>query len=129
MPKYDTEDIVDIKNRRKRKKKLLKFLIFLLLAAIGAGLYLTKDMWYNKLRGIGEQYRTIVNSGQLADGNFPIEVSSGADYQVRAAGKNIVLLSDTYTLYYDTEGNLIRKRQHNYTNSILCAAGGKALIY
>ncbi len=53
MPKYDTEDIVDIKNRKKRRKRLLKFLIFLLLVGIGAGLYFTKDMWYNKLRGIG----------------------------------------------------------------------------
>ncbi len=129
MPKYDTEDIVDIKNRKKRRKRLLKFLIFLLLVGIGAGLYFTKDMWYNKLRGIGEQYRTIVNSGQLAEGNFPIEISSGADYQLRTSGKNIIVLSDTYTLYYDTEGNLIRKRQHNYTNSILSTAGGKTLIY
>ena len=63
MPKYDTEDIVDIKNRKKRQKRLLKFLIFLLLAGAGVTLYFTKDMWYNKLRGIGEQYRTIVNSG------------------------------------------------------------------
>lgn len=130
MPKYDTEeDIVDIKNRKKRRKRLLKFLIFLLLVGLGTGLYFTKDMWYNKLRGIGEQYRTIVNSGQLAEGNFPIEISSGADYQLRASGKNIIVLSDTYTMYYDTEGNLIRKRQHNYTNSMLCVAGGKALIY
>ncbi|MBP7185660.1 MAG: hypothetical protein KBA55_02610 [Ruminococcus sp.] len=129
MPKYDTEDIVDIKNRKKRRKRLLKFLIFLLLVGIGAGLYFTKDMWYNKLRGIGEQYRTIVNSGQLADGNFPIEISSGAEYQLRTSGKNIIVLSDTYTMYYDTEGNLLRKRQHNYTNSILCVAGGRALIY
>lgn len=129
MPKYDTEDIVDIKNRKKRRKRLLKFLLFLLLVGIGTALYFTKDMWYNKLRGIGEQYRTIVNSGQLAEGNFPIEISSGADYQLRTSGKNIIVLSDTYTLYYDTDGSLIRKRQHNYTNSVLCAAGGKALIY
>lgn len=129
MPKYDTEDIVDIKNRKKRRKRLLKFLIFLLLVVLGAVLYFTKDIWYNKLRGIGEQYRTIVNSGQLAEGNFPLEISSGADYQLRSSGKNIIVLSDTYTLYYDTEGNLIRKRQHNYTNSVLSTAGERTLIY
>ena len=67
MPKYDTEDIVDIKNRKKRRKNLLKFLIFLLLAAVGTTAYFTRELWYNKLRGIGEQYRTIVNTGRLAD--------------------------------------------------------------
>lgn len=129
MPKYDTEDIVDIKNRKKRRKRLLKFLVFLLVIGIGTGAYLTKDLWYNKLRGIGEQYRTIVNTGRLAEGNFPIDISGGADYQLMAAGKNIAVLSDTYTLYYNTDGSLLKKRQHTYTNSILNVAGGKALIY
>lgn len=129
MPKYDTEDIVDIKNRKKRRKNLLKFLIFLLLAAVGTTAYFTRELWYNKLRGIGEQYRTIVNTGRLAEGNFPIDMSGGADYQLTATGKNVEVLSDTYTLYYDVEGNLIKKRQHSYTNSVLCVSGGKTLIY
>ena len=58
---YDADDIVDMKNRKKRLKRLRKLLIFLLIAAIGAALYITRDKWYNKLRGIGKQYRTIVN--------------------------------------------------------------------
>lgn len=129
MPKYDTEDIVDIKNRKKRRKKLLKFLVFLLLIGLIATAYLTRDLWYNKLRGIGEQYRTIVNTGRLAEGNFPIDMSSGADYQLTASGKNIEVLSDTYTMYYDVEGNLLKKRQHSYTNSVICVAGSKTLVY
>ena len=129
MPKYDTEDIVDIKNRKKRRKNLLIFLIFLLLAAVGTTASFTRALWYNKLRGIGEQYRTIVNTGRLAEGNFPIDMSGGADYQLTATGKNVEVLSDTYTLYYDVEGNLIKKRQHSYTNSVLCVSGGKTLIY
>ena len=129
MPNHDTEDIVDIKNRKKRRKRLLKFLVFLLVIGIGTSAYLTRDMWYNKLRGIGEQYRTIVNTGRLADGNFPIDISTNSDYQLTAAGKNIEVLSDTYTMYYDTEGNLLKKRQHAYTNSIIRVAGSKTLIY
>ena len=129
MPNHDTEDIVDIKNRKKRRKRLLKFLVFLLVVGLGASAYLTRDMWYNKLRGIGEQYRTIVNTGRLAEGNFPIDMGSHADYQLKAAGKNIEVLSDTYTMYYDTDGNLLKKRQHTYTNSIICVAGSKTLIY
>ena len=51
---YDADDIVDMKNRKKRLKRLRKLLIFLLIAAIGAALYITRDKWYNKLRGIGK---------------------------------------------------------------------------
>ncbi|HNZ98006.1 DUF5711 family protein [Ruminococcus sp.] len=126
---YDADDIVDLKNRKRRRKRLMRFLTILLIAGIGAGLYFTRDKWYNKLRGIGEQYRTIVNSGQLAEGNFPIEVSGGADYQFELSDRKMIVLSDTYAYFYDTDGALLRRRQHTYTNTVLRAAGGKALLY
>lgn len=129
MPKmYDADDIVDLKNRKRRRKRLRRFILILLAAAIGTGLYFTRDMWYNKLRGIGEQYRTIVNSGELAEGNFPIEVSA-ADYQLEFTDRKMILLSDTYTYFYDSEGKLLKRRQHTYTNSVLRSAGGRALLY
>lgn len=129
MPVKDEEDIVDKKKRELRKKKFRKFLVFLLIIAVGFILYVTKDSWYNKLRGIGDQYRTIVNSGQLAEGNFPIEVGNGNEYQLVRSGKNIIVLSDSYTYYYDTEGNLLKKRQHTYTNSVIYTSGSKTLVY
>ena len=130
MPKmYDADDIVDLKNRKRRRKRLRRFLTILLTAAVGTGLYLTRDSWYNKLRGIGEQYRTIVNSGELAEGNFPIEVSGGADYQLELTNKKVIVQSDTYVYYYDTDGKKLKRRQHTYTNTVLRAAGGRALLY
>ena len=130
MPKmYDADDIVDLKNRKRRRKRLRRFLTILLTAAVGTGLYFTRDSWYNKLRGIGEQYRTIVNSGELAEGNFPIEVSGGADYQLELTNKKVIVQSDTYVYYYDTDGKKLKRRQHTYTNTVLRAAGGRALLY
>ncbi len=130
MPKvYDADDIVDQKNRMKRRKRLRQLTLILLAAAVGTGLYFTRDKWYNKLRGIGEQYRTIVNTGQLAEGNFPIEVSGGADYQLSLSEGRMMLLSDTYTYFYDTDGKLLKRRQHTYTNTVMCTAGRKALLY
>ena len=130
MPKmYDADDIVDLKNQKRRRKRLRRFLTILLTAAVGTGLYFTRDSWYNKLRGIGEQYRTIVNSGELAEGNFPIEVSGGADYQLELTNKKVIVQSDTYVYYYDTDGKKLKRRQHTYTNTVLRAAGGRALLY
>lgn len=126
---YDADDIVDLKNRMKRRKRLRKVLLILLAAAVGTGLYFTREKWYNKIRGIGKQYRTIVNSGQLAEGNFPIEVSGGADYQLDLSDKKMILLSDTYIYFYDTDGSLLRRRQHTYTNTVLRTAEGHALVY
>lgn len=129
MPNYDMDDIVDLKNRKKRRKRLMKFLVFLLVVTASAALYITRDKWYNKLRGIGKQYRTIVNSGQLAEGNFPIDVNGGEDYQLDLSDDTIIVLSDTYTYYYNEEGSLLKKRQHTYTNPVMRSADGNVLVY
>lgn len=129
MPIYDADDIVEIKNRKKKKKQRVKFLIFLLVTAIAVCLYCTRDMWLSKMRGIGQQYKTIINSGQLADGNFPIEISGEYNYQLRQTQDKIIVLSDVNVCFYNSDGTLMRKRQHAYTNAVLRAASGKALIY
>lgn len=129
MPTYSADDIVDLKNKKKRKKRRLKLLAFLGVVLIGASLYATSESWLPKLRGIGRQYKTIVNSGQLAEGNFPLDISGETDYQLRYTGEKVMVLNDTYLYIYDTEGNLLKKRQHAYMNSVLCTAGGRALVY
>lgn len=125
----DAEDIVELKNRKQRRKRLIKLLVMILVAVITVGMYFTRDTWYPKLRGIGKQYKTIVNTGQLATGNFPIELSAGTEYQMRYTVKRVMVLSDTYLYIYDTDGTLLKKRQHPYLNSVLRVANGKALVY
>lgn len=126
---YDADDIVDLKNRKKRQKRLMRFAALIIVIIIAGALYATRDTWVPKLRGIGKQYKTIVNSGKLAEGNFPIEVSGGSDYQLRYTVKKILVQSDTYLYIYDTEGSLLKKRQHVYSNPILRVANGRALVY
>lgn len=129
MPMYDADDIVELKNRKKRRKRRIKFLVFILIAAIAAGLYYYKDEWIPKLRGIGKQYKIINNDGQLAEGNFPIEINGGAEYQLGYSDDTVFLLSDAYIYYYNTEGGLLKKRQHAYTRPVLNVSNGCALIY
>lgn len=129
MPMYDVDDIVDQKNKEKRKRRIVRFLVAAVILVTASVLMLTKDQWLPKLRGIGKQYKTIVNSGKLAEGNFPIEVSGGEDYQLKYTVKKIMVLSDTNLYIYDTDGTLLKKRQHAYTNSVLRVANGRALVY
>ncbi len=129
MPIYDAEDIVELKNRKKRRKRLIKFLIFLLLAALAGSLYYFRDEWLPKLRGLGKQYRTIVNDGELAEGNFPINVNSGADYQLQCSGNQLFLLSDAYIYYYNVNGGQLKKRQHPYNNPVINSADETVIVY
>lgn len=129
MPMYDADDIVELKNREKRQKRRVKLLIFLLIAAVIYGLYHYRNEWLPKLQGIGKQYKTIINDGRLAEGNFPLEVNGDSEYQLKYSDETIFLLSDAYIYYYNTDGGLIKKRQHAYTNSVMNVAGGNAIIF
>jgi hypothetical protein len=72
----------------------------------------------------------IVNSGELADGNFPISITNDdIDYQFGSMGKYFVMLSDTHMYIYSQDGTLKDTRQHDYTSSILKCASNRALVY
>lgn len=125
---YDADDIVDVKNRELRRKRRLKTAVFMLIALIIGVLVATKDIWLPKLKGIGKQYKTIVNSGKLATGNFPIETGN-TNYQLCYSVRKIMLLSDSNLYYYSIDGALLKKRQHAYTNPVLEVANGRAVVY
>ncbi|MCQ2490179.1 MAG: DUF5711 family protein [Ruminococcus sp.] len=129
MPMYDANDIVEQKKRDKRKKRRIKLLIVLLLATIGAVLFYTQELWMPKLRGLGTQYKTIVNDGQLAEGNFPIEINGGAQYQLSCSNENVIVMSDAYIYFYNEEGGEIKRRQHALTNAVMEAVNGRALLF
>lgn len=129
MPTYNTDDIVELKNRKKRRKRLLKLLAVLLAAAIAGGLYYYRDSWLPKLQGIGKQYKTIINDGKLAKGNFPIEINDGSGYQLCYGDDTVFLLSDAYIYYYNTDGGQLKKRQHALTSPVMNTASEYALIF
>lgn len=126
---YDENDIVDQKNKALRQRRRKKLLIFALAGALLVTVFLTRNLWLPVVKGWGKQYKTIVNSGKLAEGNFPIGVDGGEKYQLRYTYKRIMVQNDTNLYIYDIEGNLLKKRQHAYTNPTLCVANGKALVY
>lgn len=126
---YDADDIVEVKKRSKRRRRRKKFLIFMLVFAVISGLWYTRDEWLPKLRGIGKKYQIVKNDGELAEGNFPIEITGGAEYQLQCSDDTLLLLSDANIYYYSEDGVKLKRRQHVYTNSVLDASNGNALIY
>lgn len=129
MPTYDAEDIVELKKREKRKKRRLKFLAFLAVALVVFGIFYTKDLWLPKLKNLGRQYKTITNDATLAQGNFPIQISGGSEYQLGYGDDTLFLLCDTYLYYYDLNGGQIEKRQHPYMNPVLRNADKYVLVF
>ena len=92
-------------------------------------MYLSRESWLPKLRGIGKQYQIIVNDGRLAEGNFPIEINGGAEYQMAYSDENVIVMSDAYIYFYNEEGGEIKKRQHALSNPVMETSNGRALLF
>lgn len=129
MPMYDTTDMLDFKKKQKRKRRLIRVVLILLLLTGAVAAYLTQEIWLPKIRNINRQYQTIINDGALAEGNFPITINSGADYQIDYSGNYLTVLSDSTVYFYSDEGGLIKHTQHAYTNPVMISANGRALLY
>ncbi|MDE6784916.1 MAG: hypothetical protein K2J26_06055 [Ruminococcus sp.] len=129
MSMYDVHDMTEQKNKHIRRKRIFRLTMTLIFIAVAASVYLTHEIWLPKLRGLGKQYTTIVNDGRLAEGNFPIEINGGTEYQMDCSNKTVYVLSDSSIYQYNEEGGLIHRRQHTYTNTIMNTAGGMALLY
>lgn len=126
---YDATDMLDFKKKKKRKQRLIRVVLILFLLAGASAAYLTQDIWLPKIRNINRQYQTIINDGELAEGNFPIMINSGADYQMDYSGNYLTVFSDSTMYFYSDEGGLIKHSQHAYTNPVMLSVSGRALLY
>lgn len=131
MATYSNDvDIVLLRRRKKRRRQLIKFLSFMILVGIAVLLYSKRDTWIPKLEGIGGKFQSVKSSGgKLADGNFPLNISGGIDYQTADLNGYLTILSDAYLYIYTEDGELYENRQHAYSNAMLQTAKKKAMIY
>lgn len=123
-------DIYAMRKRKKRRKVLRQSIWMLLLAMTILILYQRRDSWLPQLETMGVRHQSHRQDGfGETDGNFPIYVIGGTDYQVGEAGGRLLLLSDSYLHIYEMDGALLAARQHTYGSAILQTKGDYALIY
>lgn len=123
-------DIGLLRRRKKRRRQLVKFFAVMLLAGVVITLYAKRDSWIPKLEGIGGKFQSVKsNQGELAEGNFPLSISGGIDYQTAELNGHLAIMSDAYLYIYTDNGDLYEERQHAYSNAMLQTAGKKALVY
>lgn len=123
-------DIIEARKKEKRRRIIIKLIIFAVIIIIVGGLYYFRDSWYPRIEGLGEKYQTTIqNNGKLAEGNFPIEITGSSEYQFEVSNRTGYLLNDAYIYIYNQNGGLVENRQHGYSNPVMKACNGKALIY
>lgn len=128
-------------NRESREiNKSLIMIIAVVVILISAGLFITRNKWIPELEKLGiyighskgaeiDENGVLSNNGELAGGNFPIMLSDSSDYQTDIMNERLVVLSDTDFKIYSSAGEVIRTKNHNYSNVILKTVAERSLIY
>lgn len=128
-----TINMTDIRAARKKVKvhrRMKKLLIIAVIAALGAGVYLTRDKWIPKLEGIlDKSHDTIVNDGTVQSGNFPIELGESSVNIIRRMDNNIIISDDGHMYFYDENGKLRDTVYHNFGSPVIKTAGKRILSF
>lgn len=130
-------DVSELRARQKAKAKrnfLIKLFIVIIAAVIAVVAVFTKSLWYPYLDGILKKVPGTSNVGiggnaVLAEGEFPLSINNGSDYQMKAMDDYLAIIDDSHFFVYDTDGSEVKKKQHSYSNPILTVSDKKALIY
>lgn len=119
--------------RKKKTKRFIKNLAFILAVLIVAFLiYITKDSWISYFDGIVDRARqdtAVVNDGELAGGNYPIDISKKTNTSIGKIQKNWTLFADTTFYVYDTSGDIVYSSQASYSNPIVAESVKRTLVY
>ena len=129
MAVTDISMLRERRNKKKRDKFIKKLIIVAIAAAVILIFVFTKDIWYPKLEGILTRIPTPNNTAQLAEGNFPLSIEGGADYQLKVLDDNIVLVDDSHLLIYNNDGKVLTPEQHTLSNPVITTGNKKILLY
>ncbi len=125
-------DVSILKKKRQQKKVMRfvkKFIILFIIAAVVAAVVLTKDLWYPYLDGILTKIPSGTAATELAEGEFPIAISGGADYQLETMDNAVAVLDDSHFTVYNNGAKQLFSQQHTLANPVMNVSSKKALIY
>ena len=129
MAVTDISMLRERRNKKKRDKLIKKLIIVAIAAAVILIIVFTKDMWYPKLDGILTKIPAPNNTAELAEGNFPLSIEGGADYQLKTLDDNVALVDDSHLLIYNNNGKIANSVQHTLANPIITTGNKKILLY
>ena len=94
-------------------------------------IFLTRGIWSSFVYDILEKTQeTIVNDGELAKGNFPIDLGEGSTSSTFVeCDENLVVATDTYITFYKDNAEQINSIQHTQSNPMLSASKDMVLAY
>ena len=121
------------KERRKRKfiQNIKKIVLVGVVLILAGAIFFTRGIWSPYVYNILEKTQeTIVNDGELAKGNFPIDLGEGSTSSTfTECDENLVVATDTYITFYNKSADKINSIQHTLSEPMLSASSNMVLAY
>lgn len=106
--------------RSKRKKQMQMHRFIVVLVVLGIGLLLVLGYY-----GVTK----LSISSEEGGGNFPVKLSGDLILQNEMMGSQTVILTDKELLFYNKQGNLLRKISHGDFSPAISCSSDKVLLY
>ncbi len=125
-------DMRKLRRRRKSKRIIKNTLFIFFIIVIALAVYATRSVWMSYFDGILERAQNSVSSdidGELAKGNYPLDISKKSDVNIGSMNKCWTLLADSEFYVYTESGEVIYSQQIKYSNPIINESEKRTLIY
>lgn len=123
-------DLRTARKKHKRKKQLKALIAAFVLLIIAAVIFLTRNMWVPKLKGIFEKpHGLIVNDGELAAGNFPLMLSENGTARLFAIDNEFAVVDDSAVRFYNIAGEQEMLIQHTLAHPAAVVDDKRLLVY
>ncbi len=123
-------DLRKARRRRKIKRRIIKLVTVILMVFAGIMLYITHNLWMPALEHLVYNAGTTVeNDGELASGNFPVQLGNTGETKIAGLGNYLVVVTDTYITYFDEKGEKQKSFQHLLGAPIIESCNDRILVY
>ncbi len=126
-------DMRKLRRKRRAKRHIKNFSLMLAVVIVALLVYITRDSWIAYFDGIVDRARgnssAVMNDGELAGGNYPIDISKKTNTVIGKMQRYWTLFADTTFYVYDSNGEIVYSAQASYSNPIVEESAKRTLVY
>lgn len=122
--------IREARKREKNKKRIKTAAAAVIVAAFAVSAYFTRDYWVPQLESVLDRPKeTIVNDGEVKQGNFPLTFDEGSVSSIGNTGSYLLCLDKKELTFYSENGEETNSFSHNYADPVMRSSDTRVLIY
>lgn len=114
------------RKKKTHKKFFIRLLIFIIICSIGFSIYIFRKSPF--ISSVKNFFTNGIIELKKGDG-YPVYLPGGTSLDLKNDGNDVILLTDTDLIFYNSTGLLIRQIKHGAENPKIDTANNKVLVF